>query len=59
MGTRSGDLDPAVLEFMMDKTGMNIHEMRQRFSNKKSGVDGISGVGSDFRDLVKAYDEGR
>ncbi len=57
MGTRSGDLDPAVLEFMMDKSGMNIHEMLN-YLNKKSGVDGISGVGSDFRDLVKAYDEG-
>ena len=57
MGTRSGDLDPAVLEFMMDKTGMNIHEMLN-YLNKKSGVDRISGVGSDFRDLVKAYDEG-
>ncbi|MGN1093807.1 MAG: acetate kinase [Candidatus Neoclostridium sp.] len=57
MGTRSGDLDPAVLEFLMDKTGMNIHEMLN-YLNKKSGVDGISGVGSDFRDLVKAYDEG-
>ena len=57
MGTRSGDLDPAVLEFMIDKTGMNIHEMLN-YLNKKSGVDGISGVGSDFRDLVKAYDEG-
>ena len=57
MGTRSGDLDPAVLEFMMDKTGMNIHEMLN-YLNKKSGVDGISGVGSDFRDLVKSYDEG-
>lgn len=57
MGTRSGDLDPAVLEFMMDKTGMNIHEMLN-YLNKKSGVDGISGVGSDFRDLVKAYEEG-
>ena len=57
MGTRSGDLDPAVLEFMMDKTGMDIHEMLN-YLNKKSGVDGISGVGSDFRDLVKAYDEG-
>lgn len=57
MGTRSGDLDPAVLEFLMDKTGMNIHEMLN-YLNKKSGVDGISGVGSDFRDLVKAYEEG-
>lgn len=57
MGTRSGDIDPAVVEFLMDKTGMDIHEMLN-YLNKKSGVDGISGVGSDFRDLVKAYDEG-
>lgn len=57
MGTRSGDIDPAVVEFLMDKTGMNVHEMLN-YLNKKSGVDGISGVGSDFRDLVKAYEEG-
>lgn len=57
MGTRSGDIDPAVVEFMMDKTGMNVHEMLN-YLNKKSGVDGISGVSSDFRDLVKAYEEG-
>ncbi len=57
MGTRSGDIDPAVVEYMMDKTGMNVHEMLN-YLNKKSGVEGISGVSSDFRDLVKAYEEG-
>lgn len=57
MGTRSGDIDPAVVEFLMDKTGMDVHEMLN-YLNKKSGVEGISGVSSDFRDLVKAYEEG-
>lgn len=57
MGTRSGDIDPAVLEFLMHKTGMDIHEATE-YLNKKSGVLGISGIGSDFRDLTKAMDEG-
>lgn len=57
MGTRSGDLDPAVIEFLMQKTGMNIHEATE-YLNKQSGVLGISGVGSDFRDLTKAMYEG-
>ena len=57
MGTRSGDIDPAVLEFLMNKTGMNIHEATD-YLNKKSGVLGVSGIGSDFRDLTKAMDEG-
>lgn len=57
MGTRSGDIDPAVVEYLMDKTGMDIHETTN-YLNKKSGVFGISGVSSDFRDLTKASDEG-
>lgn len=57
MGTRSGDIDPAVIEFLMNKTGMNIHEATD-YLNKKSGVLGVSGIGSDFRDLTKAMDEG-
>lgn len=57
MGTRSGDIDPAVLEFLMGKTGMSIHESTD-YLNKKSGVLGVSGIGSDFRDLTKAMDEG-
>ncbi|MEG1805493.1 MAG: acetate kinase, partial [Clostridia bacterium] len=50
MGTRSGDIDPACLEFIMNKTGMNISEMLN-YLNKKSGMLGISGKSSDFRDL--------
>ncbi len=57
MGTRSGDLDPAVIEYLMDKKGMNIHEATN-YLNKKSGVLGISGVSSDFRDLLAAKEEG-
>lgn len=57
MGTRSGDIDPAVLEFLMNKTGMSIHETTE-YLNKKSGMLGISGVSSDFRDLQDAIDEG-
>lgn len=57
MGTRSGDIDPAVIEYIMDKSGMDIHQMLN-YLNKKSGVLGISGVSSDFRDLSKAAGEG-
>lgn len=53
MGTRSGDIDPSVVEFMMGKTGMNVHEALS-FLNKKCGMLGLSGVGSDFRDLTAA-----
>ena len=57
MGTSSGSLDPAILEYLMDKTGMDIHEMTNVL-NKKSGVLGLSGLSSDFRDLEKAQNEG-
>ena len=57
MGTRSGSLDPAVLEYIMDKTGMDIHEMTNVL-NKKSGMLGVSGKSSDFRDLEAGQDEG-
>ena len=57
MGTRSGDIDPAVLEFLAGKKGMNISEILN-YLNKKSGGFGISGVSSDFRDLEKAASEG-
>lgn len=57
MGTRSGDIDPAVCEYLMGKTGMNIHEMLN-YLNKKSGVLGVSGVSSDFRDLAEATAKG-
>ena len=57
MGTRSGNLDPAILQFIMNKYGYSADEMLN-ILNKKSGVLGISGVGSDFRDLDKAAEEG-
>lgn len=57
MGTRSGDIDPAVIEYLMDKTGMDIHEATN-YLNKKSGVLGVSGIGSDFRDLTAALAAG-
>lgn len=57
MGTRSGDIDPTVLQFIMDKYGYSMDEV-MTMMNKKSGVLGVSGVSSDFRDLDKASAEG-
>ncbi|MCI9480819.1 MAG: acetate kinase [Oscillibacter sp.] len=57
MGTRSGDLDAGILQYLMNKHGLNIDEMLN-ILNKKSGVQGVSGVSSDFRDLEAAGKEG-
>ncbi len=57
MGTRSGTIDPAVVSFLMEKEKMSIKEIND-YLNKKSGVLGISGVSSDFRDLHEAADKG-
>ncbi len=58
MGTRSGDVDPAVLEFIAHKENKNIDEV-MTILNKKSGVLGLSeNFSSDFRDLERGYDEG-
>ena len=57
MGTRSGDIDAGVMEYLMNKHGMDIKEMLNVL-NKKSGVQGLSGVSSDFRDLCAARDAG-
>lgn len=58
MGTRSGDVDPAVLQFVMNKEGMDINEMLN-ILNKKSGIYGMTnGISSDFRDIEKAKAEG-
>ncbi|MBU5627609.1 acetate kinase [Oscillibacter sp. MSJ-2] len=57
MGTRSGDLDAGILEYLMTKYNMDIKEMVS-ILNKKSGVLGVSGVSSDFRDLENAGKEG-
>ena len=53
MGTRSGDLDPTVLTFLMEKEGIQPNDMNQML-NKKSGFLGISGLSSDARDLENA-----
>lgn len=57
MGTRSGDIDPAILEFIAKKEGKTLEEI-MNLLNKKSGVYGLSGVSSDFRDLEAAAGEG-
>ena len=57
MGTRCGDLDAGVIQFIMNKYGFNIDEMLN-ILNKKSGVLGVSGVSSDFRDLSAAAENG-
>lgn len=53
MGTRSGDLDPAILEYIADREKLSTKEV-VNILNKKSGVLGISGLSSDFRDLLDA-----
>lgn len=60
MGTRCGNLDPAVVEYLMNKKGMTIAETLN-YLNKKSGMLGLSGVSSDFRDLTEnnAFDNPR
>lgn len=57
MGTRSGDIDPAVVEYLCKKKNMTVSECLV-YLNKKSGMAGVSGVSSDFRDLEKAAGEG-
>ena len=58
MGTRSGDIDPSVIQFIANKEGKDINEMITML-NKKSGVLGMSGgISSDFRDLNAAANEG-
>ena len=53
MGTRSGDIDPAIIPFLMKEEGLNANEIDDLL-NKKSGVLGISGISSDFRDIEDA-----
>lgn len=55
MGTRSGDIDPAIITYMMDELDLSANEV-SNIINKKSGVLGISGISSDFRDLGAAAD---
>ena len=57
MGTRCGAIDPAIVPFIMEKKNFSPKEV-ESYMNKKCGFDGISGVGSDSRDLEKAIAEG-
>ena len=57
MGTRAGDIDAGILEYLMNKYGYSIGEMLN-ILNKKSGMEGISGVSSDFRDLEEGAEKG-
>jgi len=57
MGTRSGDLDPAVILHIMGREELSLHEANALL-NKHSGLNGISGISSDMREINKAADEG-
>lgn len=57
MGTRSGDVDPSVLEYIAEKENFDIHQVLNVL-NKESGVYGVSGISSDFRDIEAAAEEG-
>ncbi len=57
MGTRSGSIDPAIVEFIANKENMDVHQVLNVL-NKKSGMQGVSGVSSDFRDLDAATKAG-
>ena len=57
MGTRSGDIDPAVLPFVMEKENLTIDQVVNAL-NKESGLYGVSGVSSDMRDILKLVAEG-
>ncbi len=57
MGTRCGDIDPAIVPYIMNKTGMNADEMNE-YMNKKCGFLGVSGVSSDCRDVSAAAKAG-
>ena len=57
MGTRSGDVDPGIFPYVMDKTGLDMQGMIDML-NKKSGVAGITGISSDMREVKAAAEEG-
>jgi acetate kinase len=57
MGTRSGDIDPSIIEYISKATGLNLEEITD-ILNKKSGMLGLSELSSDFRDIEDAMEEG-
>lgn len=54
MGSRSGDIDPSIVTFLMEKEGLSAKEM-DNILNKKSGKLGLSGISADDRDIEKKY----
>lgn len=58
MGTRSGDIDPAVVTYIMEKENISPEHANHEFLNKESGLLGVSGLSSDMRDIVRAMNEG-
>ncbi|MBO5099115.1 MAG: acetate kinase, partial [Clostridia bacterium] len=56
-GTRCGDIDPAIVTFLMNKENLSTKDI-DAIMNKKSGIFGVSGVSSDFRDVAAAADNG-
>ena len=57
MGTRCGDVDPSVLLYIAEKEGMSLADINAMI-NKRSGVQGVSGISSDMRDIDAAYEAG-
>ncbi len=57
MGTRSGDIDPAIVDYIAQKENVSVHDVIE-ILNKKSGVLGLSGISSDFRDIREAASKG-
>ncbi len=57
MGTRSGDLDPSIIDYLIEEIGMDIKDVISML-NKESGLLGVSGVSSDFRDVIEAAQAG-
>ena len=57
MGTRCGDIDAGVIPYLMEKKGLDTHQMIN-YLNKKSGILGVSGISSDLREVIKASNDG-
>lgn len=57
MGTRSGDIDPGIITYIMNKEDLTIHEVNSML-NKHSGLVGVSGLSSDLRDIIQGMKEG-
>ncbi len=57
MGTRSGDIDPAIIFYLTERIGLSIQEINS-ILNKESGLMGLSGISRDMRDILKSAEEG-